>query len=547
MHNEQHAQAPNTLDLVERAGYAINAMTRSTNPEAEYAVYFSGVLHRNPPTLSGQIPLYGKFMEGLALMRIMTSGEFDIRPSTQPKDFNGHVDRVWHDAFLRLLTERKPVLTGPEGGRQLAWLAIQYRQTKDSMWKELGDAAIRRGLNAAVHKDDYCYFPHDAEGTMPTSWSATYQGWTLQGLSQFYNATGSEAALELAGKLARYLKDHAGVFDSEGRFLARHDESIPFSPPSKLGPALHFHHNGNAMEGLMEYAWASGDSEFAEFAKQCYEYARSLPDSSPLVGFFQEYIDDWPDEREVIDCETCCVVDMMLTALWMTKAGVGDYWDDIDRYMRNQFAEMQMTSGDWLARMNEGLAYQPPGEGEIAMGSPERWVGTFAGWATANDFFAIGTGAGIMHCCTGNGSRALYYLWENMLEYNNRELKLNLLLNRKSPWVEVSSHIPNSGRVELKVKARCDNIAVRAPEWVEVSSSGLSCQVNGFPRELNWKGRYVHLGEAKPGDTVELAFPISERTVEETVGGIPYTLVIRGNNVISISPNGKNYPFYLGN
>ncbi len=542
MQNEQLAQTPDTLDLVERARYAINAMTRSTNPEADYAVYFTGVLHRNPPTLSGEIPLYGKFMEGLALMRIMTSG--DTGASTQSKDFNRHVDGIWRDTFLRTLNEQKPVLTGPEGGRQLAWLAIQYRQTKDSMWKELGEAAIQRALNAAVHQDDYCYFPHDADGTMPTSWAATYQGWTLQGVTQFYMATGSEAALELAGKLARYLKDHAGVFDTNGRFLARHGESIPLSPPSRLGPALHFHHNGNAMEALTEYAWASGESEFAEFVKKCYEYARSLSDSSPLIGFFQEYIDDWPDHRGVIDCETCCVVDMLLTALWMTKAGVGDYWDDIDRYLRNQFAEMQMTSGDWLTRMTEGLPYQPAGEDEVAMGSPDRWVGTFAGWATANDFFAIGAGPGIMHCCTGNGSRALFYLWENMLEFNNGELQLHLLLNRKSPWVEVSSYVPYQGTVELKVKEACENIAVRAPEWVENSSDSLSCQVNGSSRNLNWKGRYVNIGSASSGDTVELTFPISERTVEETVGGVHHTLVIRGNNVISISPPGKNYPFY---
>ena len=338
MQNEHLAQTPDTLDLVERARYAINAITRSTNPESEYAVYFTGVLHRNPPTLSGEIPLYGKFMEGLAFMRIMTSG--DSGASTQSKDFNRHVDHVWRDAFLRRLNEQKPVLTGPEGGRQLAWLAIQYRQTKDSMWKELGEAAIQRALNVAVHQDDYCYLPRDSEGTMPTSWEATFQGWTLQGVTQFYMATGSEAALELAGKLARYLKDHSGIFDTDGRFLARHGVDIPISPLSTLEPALHFHHNGNAMEALMEYALASGESEFGEFVKKCYEYARSLPDSSPLIGFFQEYIDDWPDHRGVIDCETCCVVDMLLTALWMTKAGVGDYWDDIDRYLRNQFAEM---------------------------------------------------------------------------------------------------------------------------------------------------------------------------------------------------------------
>ena len=544
MQSEQLVGAPNTLDLVERARYAINAMTRSTNPEAEYAVYFTGVLHRNPPTLLREIPLYGKFMEGLALMRIMTSGEFDTRPSTQPVDYNRHVDRVWREAFLRKLENQELTLVGAEGGRQLAWLAIQYKQTQDSQWKELGETVIHRALKTTVHQNGFCYFPTDAEGTMPTSWEATYQGWTLQGVTQFYMATGSEAALELAGKLARYLKDHSGMFDADGHFLARHNVDVPLNPPATLGPALHFHHNGNTMEALSEYAWASGESEFGEFAKRCYEYARSLPDSSPLIGFFQEYIDDWPDNRGVIDCETCCVVDMLLTALWMTKAGVGDYWDDIDRYLRNQFAEMQMTSGDWLTEMTEELTYRPPGEGEIAMGSPQRWVGTFAGWATANDFFAIGAGPGIMHCCTGNGSRALYYLWENMLEFSGGELQLHLLLNRKSPWVEVSSRIPYEGKVELDVKATCENISVRAPEWVGSSNGALSCRVNSTPRKISWNGRYVHTGKAAPGDTVEITFPISNRTVEETVGGVPYTLVIRGNNVISISPPGKHYPFY---
>ena len=86
-----------------------------------------------------------------------------------------------------------------------------------------------------------------------------------------------------------------------------------------------------------------------------------------------------------------------------------------------------------------------------------------------------------MHCCTGNGSRALYYLWENMLEYNDGQLQLHLLLNRKSPWVEVNSHIPYNGNVEMKVKAQCESVAVRAPEWVEISSNGISCQVNGRP------------------------------------------------------------------
>jgi hypothetical protein len=531
MPTEPETPIPDTLDLVERADLVINAITRCTNPEAEHAVYFYTNLYRNPPTMIREIPLYGKFIEGLALARLMTGSTF-----------NQHVDRIWQEALLRKLDEEKPVLLGPEGGRQTAWLGIQYAISKDAVWKELGESAIRRALDAAVHKDGYCYFPHDPSA-MPTGWAATFQGWTLQGVTQFYNATGSDFALELAGKLARYLKDHAEVFNTEGRFLARHDVSIPLSPESPLGPALHFHHNGNAMDALAEYALATGDAEFTEFVKKSYHYARSLNDSSPLVGFFPEYIKDWPDERGVVDSEGCCVVDMLLTALWLTKAGVGDYWDDIDRYLRNQFAEMQMTSGDWITRMAEKRPSQPVGADEVAIGAPDRCTGSFAGWSSANDFY-VGAGNGIMHCCTGNGARALYYLWDNMIDFREGELHLHLLLNRDSAWAEVASYIPHQGRVGLKLKQECTRVVLRVPEWIETRDSSISCRFNGASHKLGWEGRYVVVEDASPGDTIRLDFPIPERTVEETIGDVNYTLRLKGNNVVSISPAGKNYPFY---
>ena len=531
MPTEPETPIPDTLDLVERADLVINAITRCTNPEAEHAVYFYTNLYRNPPTMIREIPLYGKFIEGLALARLMTGSTF-----------NQHVDRIWQEALLRKLDEDKPVLLGPEGGRQTAWLGIQYTISKDAVWKELGESAIRRALDAAVHKDGCCYFPHDPS-IMPTGWAATFQGWTLQGVTQFYNATGSEIALELAGKLARYLKDYAKVFDAEGRFLSRHDASIPLSPESPLGPALHFHHNGNAMDALAEYALATGDAEFTEFVKNSYHYARSLKDSSPLVGFFPEYIDDWPDERGVVDSEGCCVVDMLLTALWLTKAGVGDYWDDIDRFLRNQFAEMQMTSGDWITRMAEKRPSQPVGADEVAIGAPDRCTGSFAGWSSANDFY-VGAGNGIMHCCTGNGARALYYLWENLINFREGALHLHLLLNRDSAWAEIASYIPHQGRVDLKLKQGCARLIIRVPEWIETRDSAISCRLNGAPHNLGWDERYVVVEGASPGDTIQLNFPIPERTVGETIGEVDYTLKLRGNNVVSISPPGKNYPFY---
>jgi len=509
---------PDTLDLQERAELAINALTRCTNPENNYSVYFYGDIHRNPPVLFRQESLYGKFMEGLVLMRIITGSQL-----------NKHVDQRWREMFLRWLIESKSVLYGPDGGRQLAWMAINYRLEKDPCWGEITEQALDSILSAVVNKSDYCYFPDD-QGAMPTGWNATYHAWNLQGVTQLYLLTGSSTAKELAAKLARYLKDYGQVFDGNGHFLARH--------PSEMGPALHFHHNANALLAISEYALATGDDEFAAFAKKGYEYARST--GSPLVGFFPEYIDDWPDNRTIVDCETCCVADMILLALTLTDAGQGDYWDDVDRYVRNQFAENQMRRGDWIDQIATALPPTSVGLNETGDHISERAIGSFAGWAIANDFHNGGSIA-ISACCTGNGARALYYVWEKIVRFKNGTLSVNLLLNRASPWADVDSYIPYEGRVDVRMKQIC-NLEIRIPEWARPEET--SCTVDGQSRELTFQGRYAQVGRVENGSQIVLTFPISERTVEATIGGIPYTLIIKGNDVVSIDPPGELYPLY---
>ena len=106
-------------------------------------------------------------------------------------------------------------------------------------------------------------------------------------------------------------------------------------------------------------------------------------------------------------------------------------------------------------------------------------------------------------------------------------------------WADVYSFIPYEGRVNVKMKRPCRRVLVRVPEWVESGSPQVVGKVNGSPRQLVWEGRYVNVGAAKPGETMELAFPITTRTVKETIGTVRYTLEIRGNTVVSIRSAGK--------
>ena len=511
------SSVPDTLDLQTRAELTISAMTNFADPEDSYKVYCYSQINRNPPVLRDkETQVIGKFIEATGLLRYMTGDAT-----------NQNVDQSWRRYYLEIFHLNE--WWGCDHGRVLAWLGNNYQIEGDPCWLDLCKKRVEHGMKDVVHQDNYCFRPN-AQGGMPTGWGATWGGWVLQGLTKMYRTTQYPEALELAGKLARYLKDHAMIFDSEGRFIARH--------PSDQGPARHFHHPGNALEGISDYAAAAGDRELASFARSSYEWARTT--GSPLVGFFPEYINDWPDDRPYIDCETCCTADMIQIAMTLTEAQQGDYWDDVDRYLRNQFVEMQLLDGAWIDQMAARMQTMPVEENEDAERVSERMIGSFASWASANDWYSADQ-PGTTFCCIGNAGRVLYYVWERMIGFKNNTLTLHLLLNRASPWADVDSYIPYEGQVDVKMKASCD-LEVRIPEWVKPGE--VSASVNDESRPLAFQGRYALIGSDNAEDLVTVTFPILERTVETTIGEVPYSLIIKGNDVVSIDPPGKWYPFY---
>ena len=52
---------------------------------------------------------------------------------------------------------------------------------------------------------------------------------------------------------------------------------------------------------------------------------------------------------------------MVALALRLSRAGAGDYRDDVDRWIRNQFAEAQLLDGDALDEMVKDLPVTPAG------------------------------------------------------------------------------------------------------------------------------------------------------------------------------------------
>jgi len=146
-----------------------------------------------------------------------------------------------------------------------------------------------------------------------------------------------------------------------------------------------------------------------------------------------------------------------------------------------------------------------------------------------------------MHCCIGNATRAIYYIWESILNFDSGRLSIDLLMNRASTWADINSHLPYNGRVDVSVKQPVE-LSVRIPEWVRPDE--VTCSLSGQSKEISWDGRCANIGKAQADDTVTLEFPITERAEWIHVEKRTYRALMRGSTCVAIDPPGGNCPLF---
>ena len=420
------ALVPDTLDLQERAALAVHGLTGPTDPLADYEMYFYIWFLSNPPMMLHCFDAHcqTKLMEALPLMRIISGS-----------DLNAHVDRRWMEVVLHQIGPdglvymprkgRPWALLGSEHevpargkradqritpvycGRLLSSMMVYHRRDGGTLWKESAERLVDGLTELAVDRGDYAFFaphPYWAEkGATELLQAAESRALEVRlitiGLVHVYRETGYEPARQLAKKLINYMLDVKKAFDQDGSF-ARGFHGKGFA---------HFHMHTSVLLAVLEYARVTGETSDFELVRKGYEYGMSK--GNVLLGYFPELVNSSLMEHS----ELCEVADMIALALKLTDAGVGDYWDDADRWVRNMFAEGQLLHTDWIERLNmagmeatrevDVLPSQINALFQTADRVAERNLGAFAGWPKANDWYA-GQGFGIMHCCTGNATRA---------------------------------------------------------------------------------------------------------------------------------------------
>lgn len=522
------AVVPDTLDLAARGALAINGLTGTLDPDLNYEHWFQSFFYTNPAFMTHEHPggiasINPKYSESLPQMRVMSGssqnleydlGMMNLMISQIEDDGLFYVypgpNRPWHGlrgncglgipgvkgSEQRMIPEDIPYASLSGNAKLALGLMQWYQYDKKRNWASPISRIIQGLDHFAVHKDGYAYFAdagagpsyfgefypktgpsHREEPKDETSGSgeASTLIWTApscRAAARWYIMSGDHSALRFARELKNFMM--------RPKFWKDID---------KAQWQGHWHGGLEVYRALLDYAIAADDYALKLFVRRGYKNLRRA--GYPEIGWF--------------DSQGCAAGRIIALAIKLSDAGMGDYWDDVDQYIRNMGVEYQITDAQLLKEASLGgkphVARKPYWESDHDV--IQKNIGAFFGNcepAGSNDLMQSG-------CCTSNGTQGLFYAWEAIIRYAKGTARINLLLNRASAWVDIDSYLPYEGKVVLRNK-RAERILVRVPGWA--NKQAVQCTVDDRVVRPLWDGNYAVFDNLRPSSVIVVAFPVVE-------------------------------------
>jgi hypothetical protein len=583
--------APKTLDWTERARLGINALTRCLDTSERYTMFCQMRYTAAPPyllhlCLGDFITCNPKWAESLVMLRLMSGSKQNL--DIDEKIMDAMVELIDpQDGLFYLPAEdmqkhrwlsrgdypiaKEPVTHAFGNARMILAMDAWYQRDHDQVWLDRMHRMATGLGKIAIHKEDYAFYPlggvgmefaylkysgykdsnepygeHEgAEGS-----TLNYQGHQIRALSQWYLRSGDKNALDLAGALSRFVM--------KPKLWGAQQDSKWITGTEHAHYDGHQHGTSLALRGLLAYGHAANDQDVIQFVRDGYHYARSR--GIGRIGCFGDYA--WR-----VPTETCSIADMIALAIKLSDYGAGDFWDDVDGYARNRLAEIQLLDAERIKALGRAAVEQPeaykafetPRNPNVPWSPPmwdwllklqdpftddviDRILGQMFGFSNPNTIAYPSTTG----CCSGNGTQALYYVWESTVRYRDGDATVNLLFNRSSLWLDIDSYLPYEGKVIIRNK-QARSLSVRIPGWVD--KRAVRASIDGRVVRPLWVGNYLVFNSMTGRDIVVINFPLTQETVTYTMPfDKEYTLKLKGGTVIDISPRDESpvgYALYL--
>ena len=320
------ALVPDTLDLADRADFAINSAVGCIEEKFDYECWWMLYFIRFQPELSGPgirphtnqwFDVNPRVFEILTTMRLITGNKWGM--DTEQKMIDSMFSRVTDGLMFNLPYSEETWWRQGEAGKRKKRSGSEYIATmigqsvllnsivtryirdggKDLLKKarKIADALQR----IVIYKDDYAFYPATKEFGLDYSWRRE-SGWAdtkeavndqddpegavlcahgiaVRALCRWYSLTGEAKALENAGKIVNYMlkpQFWSGGYLPWTDPTAVEIKAIHGGAERKPAAMFQSHLAGMAyaLFGLIEYANMSNDAYLKGWVRQGYEYFR---------------------------------------------------------------------------------------------------------------------------------------------------------------------------------------------------------------------------------------------------------------------------------
>ena len=537
---------PDTLDLAERARIFLHGITNSMLKSKFYSPPGS-VVYGNQGARYGLAPVpqlvtfngvanWGKSLQAMAMARKMSGYDLDNRYGTlgiQYESFKNSIDRHVNLALLNNtpldnawiviphLGDLNPMTTVLEALMEVYKTnpSDPLKQTIQAMvdWlKHVPQTDTKNGVKMAYygvqdHVPDV--WKSNKIGVMGLGANTFMHGKVTRAMSNWDLMNGDDHARELSTLIGQFMIHYNNGETWDPEFLR--DKADPGTELPPRGPGHYAGHNHAYLNGLMgllstaeaRLKKAPNDAHaqaLIAFVKGGYLFTRDYRGLGVLGNFG----------------ESCALGDMLRLAVKLTELGAGDYFDDVDRWLRNSVAEMQILDSSGIADLDF-----PDKEPLHRIGSRVR--GLF--FEDATHVLAIPYDANnptseasesyqTVACGLGNLMMGVYDAWEHIIDIRGSYAQVNLLLNRASEHLDVKSELPYNGVVTVITKSDLrglSSMAVRLPDWAHPSQ----VQVTANGSSVAWSvvnSRYVAFNKIAPNTAYRISFPMVLREMTIT-------------------------------
>ncbi len=505
------AACPEEIDFPAIAKHAMNYLTRNPVPQYEYQTRFQCSPLGLPPMPAGRDPISigdtdGRMDWEFRFMR-------DILGQTEPTEVELHLRRrmmsYLRDDHLAWCengaAEEGKVYEGENitpglgmspwtTGLILASLSMEYERTGDRAALEKARLSAHALTKLATWDTGRAYF---AEGFGPwVNGKVLKSGWERQfpmdGLHlMFYVAASGDE------EILRYCQALADGFIAElqpNRGIAR-----IFPDGSHRA---HAHITMRAVWGVAWLGEVTGQPKYLDFARRVYEFQRQRGYDT---GWFSAAYWDTTAARL---CETCATADMISTATHLARAGWVDYWDHVERYVRNYIRHAQFFITPEYEAYFRSLYPDRQGEVDQALVALRDFEGGFCGAPGPNDMVDWLFGSKHMNvsgCCSPEGMRSIYTAWKNTVIEKASRIDVNMSFPVNAPAATVTTALPRAGCVTV-TPHRSKDVYIRPPSWTVRSE--VRAYANGQSIPAQWRGDYVYFASPQAGEKLTITYPL---------------------------------------